>query len=105
MSSSSALGFYSESVLIFNAKNERVSLPFTGITSRMTTSDGKSTGYSEANEETELKDLVRKVSVVSAGARAGALLIHVTLQTVSQKYASADVRHINRGRNTPINSR
>lgn len=84
-SMSSLLGFkfVSELLLILSTKNERVSLPFTGTTSRMTTSDGKSTGYSETNEETELKDLVRKVSMVLAGARARALLIHVFLQIVS----------------------
>lgn len=78
------LKFWSELLLILSTKNERVSLPFTGTTSRMTTSDGKSTGYSETNEETELKDLVREVSVVLAGARARARasLIHVFLQTV-----------------------
>lgn len=71
----------------------------------MTTSDGKSTGYSETNEETELKDLVRKVSMVSAGGGAKTLLIYVFLLTVYKKYASADVRRFIRGRNTLINTR
>lgn len=71
----------------------------------MTTSDGKSTGYSETNEETELKDLVRKVSMVSAGGRAKTLLIYVFLLTVYKKYAGADVRRFIRGRNTLINTR